>query len=188
MRIALIDNGTRLQEQLEHHLSGHEVTELSYPEAARALSGFDAVILSGSSLSEVNPIIAKPNVVTDEIRLIQETNVPLLGICYGAELIAFSFRGKLTELPEIREGVHEITVTGTDPVLEGVPETFDAYEKHHWAVSELTESLTELAHSPTGIEIFRHKERPLYGVQFHPEKEVSEDALRVFRNFLTIAK
>lgn len=188
MRIALIDNGSKLRENLESLLQAHEVTELSFPESGKVLeSVFDAIILSGSSLPQIVPVIANPDEVRDEIRVIQETKTPLLGICYGAELIAFSFGGTLTELREPVRGMREIRITHNDPLLAGVPDSFEAYESHHWVVTDLPSGFISLAQGTDSIEIFRHTSRPLYGVQFHPEKMTSEPALRVFENFLTIA-
>lgn len=188
MRIALIDNGSKLREQLETLLSSHDVTELSYPEAGRVLQeSFDAIVLSGSSLPQIVPVIASPDDVRDEIRLIQETTVPLLGICYGAELIAFSFGGTLTELHEPVRGMREVRITHNDPLLTGVPESFEAYESHHWVVTELPSGFISLAQGADSSEIFRHTSRSIYGVQFHPEKMTSEPALKVFENFLAIA-
>jgi GMP synthase-like glutamine amidotransferase len=188
MRIALIDNGSKLREQLEALLSSHDVTELSYPEAGRALQeSFDAIILSGSSLPQIIPVIASPDEVRDEIRLIQETTTPLLGICYGAELIAFSFGGTLTELHEPVRGMRTVAVVSDDPILHGVPKSFEAYESHHWVVTGLPSDFITLARGSESIEMFRHTSRLLYGVQFHPEKMTSEPALKVFENFLTIA-
>ncbi len=188
MRVALIDNGSKLREQLEALLSSHNVTELSYPEAGQALANsFDAIILSGSSLPQIIPVVANPDEVRDEIRLIQETIVPLLGICYGAELIAFSFGGTLTELREPVRGMRTVTVVSDDPILHDVPKSFEAYESHHWVVTELPSDFTSLAQGTDSIEIFRHASRLLYGVQFHPEKMTSEPALKVFENFLAIA-
>lgn len=188
MRIALIDNGSRLREQLEALLAPHDVTELSYPEAGQALEpGFDAVILSGSSLPQIVPVIANPDEVREEMRLIQECPVPLLGICYGAELAAFALGATLEELPGLASGMRTVRVTGNDALLAGLPSAFEAYEAHRWALRSLPEDFVELARSDDGIEIFRHASRALYGFQFHPEKMASEPALQVFRNFLALA-
>lgn len=189
MRIALIDNGSRLQEQLADLLAPHEVSEYSYPEAGMVLEGgFDAIILSGSSLPSIVPITTHPDVVRAEIQLIQETTVPLLGICYGFELIAFSFNGVLSELPEPAHGMRTVHVDEIDPLTSGLPATFEAYEYHRWVVKTPPPDFIALAHSDTGVEILRHTTRPLLGFQFHPEKMTSEPALQVFRSFLALAE
>lgn len=189
MRIALIDNGSKLRTELETLLSAHEVTELSYPEAARVLDGdFDAIVLSGSSLSYTNPITSQVENIRAEMRLIQETKVPLLGICYGFELIAFTLGGTLRELPEKASGMRRVRLTQSDSFTESLPQEFDAYEAHRWAIDEVPDELRVLAMSDTGPEIIRHESRSLYGCQFHPEKMTSEAALQLFQNFLALAQ
>ena len=189
MRIALIENGSKLRTELEALLGDHEVTELSYPEAAMVLDGdFDAVVLSGSSLPYTNPITSQVENIRAEMRLIQETSVPLFGICYGFELIAFTLGGTLRELPEKASGMKAVRLTEDDAFTNGLPQQFEASEAHHWAIDEVPAGLMVLARSDTGPEIIRHESRPLFGCQFHPEKMASEPALQLFRNFLALAK
>lgn len=61
------------------------------------------------------------------------------------------------------------------------------YESHRWGITDLPNELEELARSKDGIEIFRHKTRPVYGFQFHPEAGVApEESRRVFERVLSL--
>ena len=183
MRVAIINNGTKEPEKLRTLLASHEITEFQLEEAADALSApFDLIVLSGSSRF---PIAYNLDAVTEELELIRKTGTPLLGICFGAELLAVAYGSTLIDTGHKATGIYNIDVTTADPLFEG-RSSFDAYEAHRWSIGALPEELEELAHSPLGPEVIRHKTKPQYGFQFHPEKMCDETyGDELFRSFLT---
>ena len=170
MRVALVNNGTKEPSKVRDLLSGHEVIEFSIEEADEVLGGaFDLIVLSGSSRF---PIVYNLEQLRGELRLITESTAPLLGICFGAELLAVAYGGTLVDMGHKVKGIYTIEA-GTDSLFKGRT-SFDVYEAHRWSIGAVPESLHVLAHSERGPEIIRHTQKPQYGFQFHPEKMCDE--------------
>lgn len=182
MKVALINNGTNEPEKLLALLAGHEVTEYPLEQASDALcAAFDLVILSGSSRL---PIAYNLDVLAPELKLIRECTSPLLGICFGAELLAVAYGGTLRDTEHKEKGIYTITALSNDPLFQG-RDSFDAYEAHRWVIDTIPTELELLASSDMGPEIVRHRTKPQYGFQFHPEKMCDETyGDELFRSFL----
>ena len=140
------------------------------------------VILSGSPFS-VNDTNA-PNVDIKE--LASQRNV--LGICYGAQLTAKFFGGRV-ERSEKREYGRAILNKEADNILmEGVPETSQVWMSHGDSILELPTNATVLATtSSIPVAAYRVNEtgsHPIYGLQFHPEVYHSEYGKKMLQNFL----
>lgn len=168
MRIAIINNGGVPPENILH-LIKNDAEIFDYQNVSTLdVRNFDFLILSGSSQFPIEYNLEK---LQDEINLIKRSTIPTLGICYGCELIAVAFGGSLKDRGE---GTQErkalkVEVSKDDPIFQGQKE-FMAYDAHRWVIDVLPEELEVLARSVHGPEVIRHKERPLYGFQFHPEK------------------
>ena len=171
MKVALINNGSHSPEKLLVLLRGHEVTVLD-PKNAQGVEGYDLVILSGSSRF---PITENEWLLLPEIDLIKTTTAPIIGICYGCELIARAFGGSLVDHGEESKerDLVRIDVVSDDPMFGGRM-AFDAYDSHRWVIASLPPGLRVLARSEHGPEVIRHTERLIFGFQFHPEKMVDE--------------
>ncbi|MEK7063402.1 MAG: gamma-glutamyl-gamma-aminobutyrate hydrolase family protein, partial [Patescibacteria group bacterium] len=133
----------------------------------------DLIVLSGSSGFPV--ALDNSNALAAEIELIRSSTVPLIGICYGCELIAHAFGGTLADHGEgsREQDLVSIKVTKDDSIFGGRSE-FEAYDAHRWVIADVPAEFEVLARSAHGPEVIRHKDRPLWGFQFHPEKMVDE--------------
>jgi GMP synthase (glutamine-hydrolysing) len=113
--------------------------------------------------------------------------LPILGICLGHQIIAKAFGGSVrqAEVGEYAEAL--ITVDHEDQILKGLGPHFNAWVSHRDEVTSLPKGFEKLAHSKTcQIEAMRHKELPIFGVQFHPEVEHTPKGPDLFKNFLEL--
>lgn len=173
MKIALINNGTAEPEKLLALLSGHDVRVFNSTKAGDVdTSQFEVLILSGSSKF---PIMGNEGKLEPEFSLVLNSTIPVIGICYGCELIARAFCGTLVDLGEGNKerDVIDVDVVVDHPMFQG-KKSFKAYDAHRWAIESLRPELEILAHSKHGPEVIRHRIRPITGFQFHPEKMVDE--------------
>ena len=118
---------------------------------------------------------------------IDKANVPILGICAGHQFMAMHLKGKAgpSKVPEF--GKMLVTVDDPDEIFNGLPDTFVAWESHNDEVTELPDGFVPLAHSDNcAIQAMKHKEKPLYGLQFHPEVEHTDNGYEMFQAFVDI--
>ena len=117
-------------------------------------------------------------------------NLPILGICLGQQSIGQAFGGKVIRAKEIMHGkISPIHHDGTG-LFEGMTNPFNATRYHSLAVERVTlpDDLLVDAWTEDGeIMGLRHKERPIFGLQFHPESIASENGHALIDRFLKIA-
>ena len=117
-------------------------------------------------------------------------NLPILGICLGQQSIGQAFGGKVSRAKEIMHGkISPIHHDGTG-LFEGIANPFNATRYHSLAVER--ETLPDDLHVDAWTEDgeimgLRHKERPIFGLQFHPESIASENGHALIDRFLKIA-
>lgn len=186
MRLLLIDNGTSYLDELKNLLKGEEIElvafdNIDFERAAKA----DAIILSGGHSF---PVMGNEGRIERELDLIRNGNKPVLGICFGFELIARAFGSTLKEMRNKEKGLISIKARKDDGLLKGIP-NLQVFENHSWAIDELSDDLEILASSDDRAEIIRHASKPIYGLQFHPEM-LTEKCCgdEIFYNFIKIAK
>lgn len=153
----------------------HTITALEIAERKPA-----AVILSGGPSSVYEG--GSPELDTG----ILELGIPVLGICYGFQVMATQLGGEVSRTGLREYGATGVTLTGEDgPLLAGQPLAQTAWMSHGDSVSAAPEGFTVLASSAsTPVAAFANVERRLYGVQWHPEVKHSEFGQRVLENFL----
>lgn len=171
-RMVVVDNGTRHLRELTNLLEEYKPKIVKAEQlVALELIETDLVILTGS---HKHAIMYDLDYYRSELDLIKSHKGPILGICLGAELIAFAFGAQLTWLPEREHGVLQIKVTQANNLFSNLA----VYESHRWAIKSLPASMEELARSKDGVEAFCHKSRPLFGLQFHPEAGLAPEKSR----------
>jgi GMP synthase-like glutamine amidotransferase len=166
MHILVVDNGTKHLARLRKLLKAHRVTVWRYSRIRIAeLSKFDAVILSGG---KTFPVLGYESRLKNELALIHSFRKPILGICFGFELIAHAFGSTLKRLKVKERGILTIRVTRPNSFF-GRDKRVRVFEGHRWVVQNPGKQLRVLAVSKDGIEAIQHNTRPIVGVQFHPE-------------------
>ena len=138
-----------------------------------------AIILSGgpSSVYEVDAPKCDPAIL--------EMGIPVLGICYGMQLIA-NLSGTTVKHYSKREyGKTEIVIDDFSGLFFGIDSKINAWMSHGDSVEELPEGFVRLAHSEnTPFVAIANKKKKIYGVQFHPEVSHTEMGMQIIRNFL----
>ncbi|MBN1683777.1 glutamine-hydrolyzing GMP synthase [Candidatus Bathyarchaeota archaeon] len=137
------------------------------------------IILSGSPAS----VKSDSALIID--KRILELNVPILGLCYGHQLLANIFGGDVSK-GIIREyGLKIVKIDEKIGVLEGLNDVEKVWMSHGDTVYRLPKSLRAIAHTDTTpIASFIHNKKPIFGLQWHPEVVHTENGLKMLRNFI----
>ncbi|MCH1542905.1 MAG: aminodeoxychorismate/anthranilate synthase component II [Alphaproteobacteria bacterium] len=115
-------------------------------------------------------------------------DIPVLGICLGHQALAQHLGGTVERAQEPRHGKASAIHHAGDALFDGMGNPFEAGRYHALIVEALPQDCVSLAHSDRGENMaFKHKTRPLYGVQFHPESILTPDGRRMIDNFLSLA-
>ncbi len=127
--------------------------------------------------------------ITNEVIRQFSGRVPILGICLGHQAIGEVFGGKVIPAEELMHGkMSKIFIKNTDPLFDGLEEEIYAARYHSLVVDaeSVPDCLEVLGTDEAGqIMALKHKEMPVYGIQFHPESILTEMGMRILENFLT---
>ena len=118
---------------------------------------------------------------------IRASKVPVLGVCLGHQSIGAVFGGDVIRAPEPVHGKTARHPSRGPELFEGMPPGFQAARYHSLVVeaASLPAELEATAWTPDGLIMgLRHRERPVVGVQFHPESVLTPEGPRLVRNFL----
>jgi GMP synthase (glutamine-hydrolysing) len=138
------------------------------------------IILSGGPSSVYDP--DAPRVSEDFISLF---NCPILGICYGFQLLSVLMGGEVTPSPNREYGYARLTITHPEsPLFEGLPREIDVWLSHGDFVKTLPPDFTPVAETNGVLNAFESLSRRLFGVQFHPEVVHTPLGVEVLRNFV----
>ncbi|MGL4248125.1 MAG: glutamine-hydrolyzing GMP synthase [Lactococcus garvieae] len=149
--------------------------------------------VTAQEIREINPLgivlSGGPNSVYDEGSFdidpeIFELGLPILGICYGMQLISHKLGGKVESASESEYGVAPIELKAKSELFAHTPETQDVLMSHGDRVVEIPEGFHVVATSPNSpFAAVENTERHIYGIQFHPEVRHSVYGTDMLRNF-----
>ncbi len=136
---------------------------------------YNSIILSGrrkngKKVNEVNSKIIKHSIENDK---------KLLGICYGAEILALTLGGTIRKTDSLQKGDEIINIFKENPISKG---SLTVFESHGFEISKLPKTLVSLAESENcKHEIIMVDGKPIFGTQFHPE--MSQDGHGLIEKF-----
>jgi anthranilate synthase component 2 len=187
-RVALIDNYDSFTFNLVHYLGelGADVAvwrndEISVEETLAQAP--EAIVLS--------PGPCTPNeagICLDLVRAASETT-PILGVCLGHQTVGQAFGGEVVRAPQPMHGKVSRIEHNARGLFHGLNGSFQATRYHSLVIKRSTvpAELEVSAEADDGLVMaVAHQERPVYGVQFHPESIASEHGRRILRNFLDL--
>jgi para-aminobenzoate synthetase len=190
MRTLLIDNYDSYTFNLFHLLgevNGEEPLVVHNDAASwEEIAGWDVdnvVISPGPGRPE------HPRDVGVSLAALERADVPVLGVCLGHQALALVAGGRVEHAPEPMHGrLSPIDHDGRG-LFAGVPQAFQAVRYHSLVVEDLPPQLRVTAWTPDGVVMgLEHVERPLYGVQFHPESVMTEHGARLVANFRDLTR
>ncbi len=130
-----------------------------------------------------NSVYAEGSPLCD--REVFELGVPVLGICYGSQLIAHLLGGKVATAPVSEYGKTEVNVDNRKRLFEGVSPKTICWMSHTDYIEKAPEGFTVTAHTPVcPVAGMENVKKGLYAVQFHPEVMHTQEGMKMLRNFV----
>ena len=166
------ENGV-YSEIVAYDISPEQVKELGEKFNVKGL------ILSGGPSS-----VYEPNAPKVDPRIL-ELNLPILGLCYGHQLLAQLTNGKVEPAACKEYGTTQVDIDKPVGVLEGLSGKEKVWMSHGDTVFSVPSEFEELAHTEScPVAAFRHKSKPIYGLQWHPEVIHTQKGALMLRNFI----
>ena len=187
--VLIVDNNSPYTSHLIDIISdlGYSFDYKRYSEINReqlgleSLPWFNKVILSGrriggSNINAINSTIVK---------YCYSRDIPILGICYGCQIIALTFGGSLKRLEKPIKDFSHVIVKSDNALVFG-KQRLMVFKSHKFCISKLPSCLNSAAESQTcKNEILLHKEKRIFGTQFHPEVS-GADGISILCNFMAL--
>ena len=183
--IAVIDFGSQYTQ-----LIVRRIRELGYfsklyqPEELRETGAPAAVILSGGPRSTREP--GAPDIDFDYL---VELGVPVLGVCYGMQLLNRKFGGEVAPGNTREYGPATLMIeAGVDSIFNGLKGHSQIWMSHSDTVSVLPEGCSVTGRNLDGVPVALKWNERFFGIQFHPEVSHTKEGVDILENFLALAK
>lgn len=185
-KIVVIDYGSQYNELIVRRLKELNVYSELYPstfslEEAKNIKDLKGIILSGGFDSVSNHSLSFNE---DLIKL----DVPILGICYGMELLSNYLKAKINPAKNSEYGRSELKVDNSSPIFKNLPDTFNVWMSHSDSVIfDDLNNINVIARNKNN-EIVGFSSSNLIGLLFHPEVNNTDFSKEIFLNFIDICK
>ena len=171
--LLVVDNGSIYTKNLIDFLNQKNILfEKQIPQELNldSLKNYDSIILSGRRKNE-----KKINEINSKIVLYSIKNdTKLLGICYGAEILALTLGGTIRK-STLQKGNQTVQIIKNNPISNN---SLDVFESHEFEISKLPNELIHVAESDNcKYEIIKHEKKLIFGTQFHPEMSIDGNNL-----------
>ncbi|WKA51272.1 aminodeoxychorismate/anthranilate synthase component II [Planococcus liqunii] len=142
----------------------------------------------------LSPGPGHPEALPESLRLIRQVyqSIPILGICLGHQLIGAAFGGEISQAPIIRHGKVSLVAHEQQGIFAGLPNPVPVMRYHSLAVQADTMPLCFEVHAAAmdddTVMAIKHRDYPVYGLQFHPESIGTPDGAKLLGNFFAEIK
>ncbi|CAF4642777.1 unnamed protein product [Rotaria sp. Silwood1] len=182
-KVAILDAGSQYAKVIDRRIRElfiySELVPLQTSVNELLSCQYKAIIISGSpgSVNDPNPVYYDPQLF--------ECNLPILGICYGLQMLNKQRGGTIVRQSVREDGQFQVELNVTEcPLFKDMKPLENVLLTHGDSIGQLGENLISIGTSESFIVACADKEKPIYGVQFHPEVDLTENGLQVFKNFL----
>jgi len=179
--LLVVDNGSIYTKNLTDFLSEKNISfKKQTPQLLdlNSLENYNSIILSGRRKNEKKTNEINSKVITYSIK----NDMKLLGICYGAEIMALTLGGTIRKTLSLQKGNETIKIFKENPISS---DSLDAFESHGFEISKLPNTLVPLAESDhCKYEIIQYEKKLIFGTQFHPE--MSQDGHDLIEKFCSL--
>ncbi len=181
--ILILDFGSQYTQLIARRVREHKVFSriLPFTTTAKQIQEIapKGIILSGGPAS----VIEKNAPVPD--KEIFKLGIPILGICYGMQVMAESLEGKTKHTKEREFGRTELFIDDNKDLFSNIPGNFTCWASHGDYVTKMPAGFSIAAHTLNApIAAIANRKRKMYGVQFHPEVTHTEKGNQIISNFL----
>jgi GMP synthase (glutamine-hydrolyzing) (EC 6.3.5.2) len=182
-KIAILDFGSQYSQLIARRIRETQVYSmiLPYHTTAQELLAqeVNGIILSGGPKSVYDP----DALLCD--RQIWELGIPVLGVCYGMQLMALQLGGTVSRAERAEYGKAQLIIDDPTDLFTNVEDGTTMWMSHGDSVTKLPEGFRILAHTQnTACAAIADPVRSFYGVQFHPEVVHSQGGMAMLRNFV----
>jgi GMP synthase (glutamine-hydrolysing) len=179
--LLVVDNGSIYTKNLTDFLNEKNISfKKQTPEFLdlNSLGNYDSIILSGRRKNEKKTNEINSKTITFSIK----NDIKLLGICYGAEIMALTLGGTIRKNSSLQKGNETIKIFKENPIAS---DSLNVFESHGFEISKLPSVLVPLAESKhCKYEIIQYEKKPIFGTQFHPE--MSQDGYDLIEKFCSL--
>lgn len=193
MTILVLDNYDSFTYNLVQYLGDLGVDPVVYRNDALTVS--EAIALEPEAIV-ISPGPGVPAAAGISIPLVKAAagRIPILGVCLGHQAIGEAFGGRVVRASRLMHGKTTEVLHSGEGLFEGLPRPLRVMRYHSLVIAPATlpavlEVTAWSSDRPEGEEIMavRHRELPVYGVQFHPESIATESGRDLLKNFITLA-
>ncbi len=181
-KILVVDFGSQYTQLIARRLRELNVYSEVYPwDEIPNLESVDGFVLSGGP--ESSNIEGNPNISNE----ILESNKPILGICYGMQVLAFQEGGEIQNEGKKEFGYAKIDLNNQTSLFADTSDSIDVWMSHGDKVISLPEGYETLASSDNSpIAAYQNLEKNYFGLQFHPEVTHTDFGLKIIENFINV--
>ncbi len=119
-------------------------------------------------------------------QILEEMNVPILGVCLGHQGIIAHFGGNVVRAERVMHGKTSIIKHNGKGIFKGIQNNIEVMRYHSLVGKNIPDCLEITAQGDDEVMAVQHKTLPIYGVQFHPESIKTEKGKKMLKNFLSI--